>query len=87
MPRKNHKGAGMEQDKGELGRVKRFEAPKPVAVGDVVDAVVESQGGQGDGIAKVNGFVVFIRGAKKGENCRVKITDVKRTYATGEAVR
>lgn len=77
----------MEQDKGELGRQKRFEAPKPVAVGDVVDAMVESQSGQGDGIAKVNGFVVFVRGARKGESCKVRITDVKRTYATGEAVR
>jgi 23S rRNA (uridine2552-2'-O)-methyltransferase len=76
----------MEQDKGELGKSKRFEMPKPVAVGDMVDAVIESQGGHGDGIAKVNGFVVFVKGARTGENCRVKITDVKRTYAVGEAV-
>jgi predicted RNA-binding protein with TRAM domain len=65
---------------------KKFETPKPVAVGDEVDVTIESVGGQGDGIAKVSGFVVFVKGAKKGEKIRVKITDVKRTYAIGEKV-
>lgn len=63
---------------------KKFEAPKPVTVGDVVNVVIEGQGGQGDGIAKVEGFVIFVKGVRKGEKCMVKITDVKRTYAVGE---
>jgi len=74
----------MEQDKGSMEKPKRYEIPKPVAVGDVVDVVIESQGGQGDGIAKVGGFVVFIKGATKGDSCKVRIVDVKRTYAVGE---
>jgi 23S rRNA (uridine2552-2'-O)-methyltransferase len=74
----------MEEEKGGMERPKKFGIPKPVAVGDVVDATIESQGGQGDGIAKVNGFVVFVKGARKGDACKVKITDVKRTYAVGE---
>jgi len=65
---------------------KRFEVPKPVSVGDKMDVTIESQGAQGDGIAKVDGFTIFVKGAKKGERCRVKITDVKRTFATGEKV-
>jgi len=63
---------------------KRFDIPKPVAVGDVIDVSIEAEGGQGDGIAKVENFVVFVKGAKTGERCKVKITDVKRTYAIGE---
>jgi len=74
----------MGEEKGGMERPKKFEIPKPVAVGDVVDVTIESQGGQGDGIAKVSGFVVFVKGAKKGDSCRVKISDVKRTYAIGE---
>lgn len=70
--------SGMEE-----GR-KRFDIPKPVAVGDVIDVSIEAEGGQGDGIAKVENFVVFVKGAKTGERCKVKITDVKRTYAIGE---
>lgn len=70
----------------ETRSFKKFDIPKPVAVGDVVDITIESVGGQGDGIAKINGFVIFVKGAGKGENCKVKITDVKRTYALGEKV-
>ncbi len=58
----------------------------PVAVGDVVDVRIDSVGGHGDGIAKVEGFIVFVKEGKKGEKCRVRITDVKRTFATGEKV-
>lgn len=65
---------------------KKFETPKPVAVGDEIDVTIESVGGQGDGIAKVGGFVVFVKGASKGDRIRVKITDVRRTYATAEKV-
>ncbi|HID72809.1 TPA: TRAM domain-containing protein, partial [Candidatus Micrarchaeota archaeon] len=63
-----------------------FDAPKPVAAGDEIDVTIESVGGQGDGIAKVSGFVIFVKGAKKGETCKVKISEVKRTYAVGERV-
>ena len=65
---------------------KKFESPKPVAVGDLRDVVIESQGGQGDGIAKIDGFILFVKGAKRGERCKVRITEVKRTFATGEKV-
>ena len=76
------------EERGAHGEMpnKRFETPKPVSVGDVVDVTIESVGGQGDGIAKVSGFVVFVKGAKKDERVRVKITDVKRTYAVAEKV-
>lgn len=68
----------------ERSERKRFDIPKPVSVGDVIDVSIDAEGGQGDGIAKVENFVVFVKGAKKGERCKVKITDVKRTYAIGE---
>lgn len=67
-------------------RPKDFGVPKPVAVGDVIEVTIESVGGRGDGIAKKDGFVIFVKGAQKGENCKIKIVDVKRTYASGEKV-
>jgi predicted RNA-binding protein with TRAM domain len=69
-----------------MGEEKKFGIPKPVSVGDTVDVLIEGQGGQGDGIAKIESFVVFVKGARRGERCSVKITDVKRTFATGEKV-
>lgn len=62
----------------------KFGVPKPVSVGDRLKVKIESQGGQGDGIAKVDGFIVFVKGALKGEECTIIIKDVKRTYAVGE---
>ena len=74
----------MEEEKGQTEGKKNFGVPKPVAVDDVFEVTIMSVGGQGDGIAKKDGFVVFVKGAQKGETCKVKIVDVKRTYAVGE---
>jgi 23S rRNA (uridine2552-2'-O)-methyltransferase len=64
---------------------KRFSGiPKPVAVGDVIELTIESQGTRGDGIAKKDNFVIFVKGANQGETCKVKIIEVKRTFANGE---
>jgi predicted RNA-binding protein with TRAM domain len=65
---------------------KKFSHPKPIAVGDTVDVTIESVGGQGDGIAKVESFVVFVKGAGKGERCKIRITEIKRTFALAEKI-
>ena len=65
---------------------KRFQSPKPVSIGDFVEVSIDSVGGHGDGIAKLEGFIIFVKDARKGERCRVKITDVKRTFALAEKV-
>lgn len=60
--------------------------PKPVKVGDEVEVEVEAVASKGDGIAKKDGFVIFIKGAQKGQKVKVRITDVKPRYATGEII-
>ena len=65
---------------------KSFGLPKPVSIGDRVAVTIENVGGQGDGIGKLDGFIIFVKGARRGEKCRVKIIDVKRTYAVGEKI-
>ncbi|OJT94166.1 MAG: hypothetical protein JJ59_04320 [Candidatus Micrarchaeum sp. AZ1] len=57
---------------------------KPVKAGDEVDVTIEAVASKGDGIAKVNGFVVFVKGAKQGESMKVRITDVKARFALAE---
>ena len=69
----------MEEKKG-------FGLPKPVKEGDVIDVTVESVGAKGDGIAKKDGFVIFIPGAQKGETIQAKIVSLKRTFGIGEKV-
>jgi len=59
---------------------------KPVKVGDEVDVTIEAVASKGDGIAKVNGFVVFVKGAKQGESMKVRIIDVKARFALAERI-
>ena len=65
---------------------KRYDTPKPVSAGDVVEVQIESVGGKGDGIGKIDGFVIFVKGAQRDKKYKVKVVDVKRTYAMGEIV-
>ncbi len=60
--------------------------PKPVKVGDEVEVKIEAVASKGDGIAKKDGFVIFIKGAKEGDTIKVRITDVKARFAIGEII-
>ena len=39
--------------------------PKPVNTGDEIEVKIEAVASKGDGIAKKDGFVIFIKGAKE----------------------
>ncbi len=60
--------------------------PKPVKVGDELQVKVEATGARGDGIAKKDGFVIFIKGAKEGDDIKIKIVEVKAKSALAEIV-
>ncbi len=61
-------------------------APKPVKEGDEVEVTVEAVASKGDGIAKKDGFVIFIKGAKEGDSVKVRISEVKERFAIGEII-
>lgn len=65
---------------------KKFTVPKPVSPGDVIEVRIESVNGHGDGIGRVDDFTIFVKGARKGERCKARIIEVKRTYATAEKI-
>ncbi len=48
--------------------------------------LIESVGDKGDGVAKVEGFVIFVAGTKKGETCKIKITRVSSNVAFAKKV-
>ena len=58
--------------------------PKPVETGKEYDVQITETSRQGDGIAKVQGFVIFVKNAKVGQNIKVKITNVGARFATAE---
>ena len=59
-------------------RVVEPERPKaPVVVGEVYRLTIEDVGRRGDGVAKKEGFVVFVTGAnQRGATVNAKITKV-----------
>ena len=71
---------------GDRGFMKpNYFLPKPVKVGDVVEVTIEAVASKGDGIAKKDGFVIFIKDAKQGSTIKAKITEVRARYALAEA--
>ena len=77
-----------ERRRGGFGRrdFDDFDKPKPVKVGQEYDVKISDVGAKGDGITKIENFIVFVPGAKKGEECRVKIKEVSNRFAIGEKV-
>jgi predicted RNA-binding protein with TRAM domain len=58
----------------------------PVNEGEEYDVKIEDMGRDGDGIAKVEGFIVFVNGAKKGDEVKIKINSVRRNFAFADVV-
>ena len=61
-------------------------APKPVEIGKEYDVEVTEVSRQGDGIARVQGFVVFVKNGKVGQKVKVKIDQVGNRFATATVV-
>lgn len=58
----------------------------PVNVGDELEVTIESVGAKGDGVAKKDGFVLFVPGVQKGDNVRIRVTRVLRKVGFAEVV-
>ncbi len=61
---------------------------KPVDVGQELEVTIESKGKSGDGVAKVSGYVIFVKGETEiGQKYMIKIVRMGRSFATGELVQ
>jgi predicted RNA-binding protein with TRAM domain len=58
----------------------------PVKVGDELDVKIEAVGEKGDGIAKKDGFVLFVPSTKQGDNVRIRVTRVLQKVGFAEVV-
>ena len=50
----------------------------------VVDII--DYGSNGEGIAKINGYTIFVIGALKGEKCKIHVTKVLKTHAFAKVI-
>lgn len=58
----------------------------PVKVGEEMDVTIEAVGEKGDGLAKKNGFVLFVPGVKEGQQVRIRVTKVLRKVGFAEVI-
>lgn len=59
---------------------------KPVEVGKEYNVTISDTSRRGEGIAKIDGFVIFVAGGKQGQAVRIKITQVSNRFATGQVI-
>src|SRR5918999_1339176 len=57
----------------------------PVRQGEELELQIDSLAYGGNGVGRLNGFVVFVRGAFPGDRVRAKVTKVKRGFAEASA--
>ena len=70
----------------ELYMVAKGRLTAPVREGDRVEVDIEDVGREGDGIAKVEGYTVFVPDTDPGETVEIEVTDVKPRFGFGELV-
>ncbi len=61
-----------------------MESTAPVTEGESYNVTIEDIAREGDGIARVKGFVIFVPGVKVGDEVDIKVTKVLRKFAFGE---
>ena len=76
---------GRRNDNNNFGGGRRDNfRPKPVEVGKEYDVEITEISRRGDGIAKVEGFVIFVSGAQAGQKLKIKVTNVGPRFADAE---
>jgi len=64
-----------------------FSKPAPVKEGGEYEADISELSRRGDGIAKIEGFIIFVSGARVGDHVKFRVTRVAQRFATAEIVQ
>ena len=88
MPRKLSEKPRHVRPRRKHKRERKFNAlpwqPVPVRRGQEIDVTIDDIGNRGDGIARIQNFLIFVPQGKIGERLRVRIVSVGRKFAISE---
>ncbi len=70
----------------EIYLIGKHRLTAPVAIDEELEVEIVDVGSEGDGIAKLEGFTVFVPEAETGETVTVRITDIKPQFAFAERI-
>ncbi len=59
---------------------------KPVEIGKEYNVQITEISRQGDGVARIRGFVIFVKGGRIGQDVKVKVSSVGEKFAKAEVV-
>jgi len=71
---------------GRRGHGKGFKRC-PVEMGKQYEVEITEMSPQGEGVARIQGFVIFIADAKPGDHAKIKITKIGGMNAKAEIVK
>jgi predicted RNA-binding protein with TRAM domain len=74
----------MPQGEENLVAESESQEPIPLEVGTVYIAKIEDSTDSGEGLANLNGHIVFVPGVRPGQDVRIKITKILGRFAFGE---
>jgi predicted RNA-binding protein with TRAM domain len=80
---KSRQGGSYEGKRGHGKGFKRC----PVALGEELDVEITELSPKGEGIAKNQGFVIYVADAKPGDHVKVKITRMTTMAANAQVVK
>ena len=60
--------------------------PKPVEVGKEYDVEIKEISRRGEGIARIEGLVVFVPNTKNGDKVKIRVTRISSRFAEAEVV-
>jgi len=61
--------------------------PCPVEMGKEYEVDITETSRQGEGVARIRGFVIFVANAKPRDHVKIKITRIGRSAANAEIVK
>jgi predicted RNA-binding protein with TRAM domain len=63
------------------------DSSKPVETGKEYTVDITDNGSAGDGIARIQGFIIFVKNAKAGDKkVKIKISSLRDRFATAEVI-
>ena len=89
LPEKTKNGPRRPRRFGSQSRFRPsrpFLQSRPVKENQEIEVLIDDIGSKGDGIAKLEGYLIFVPRSKIGERVRVKIRSVSEKFAVAERV-
>jgi predicted RNA-binding protein with TRAM domain len=80
---KSRQGGGYEGKRGHGKGFKRC----PVELGEELEVAITELSSKGEGIARNQGFVIYVADAKPGDTVKVKITKITNMAANAQVVK